>query len=277
MNPERDRPGVEAGLAALAGRQYGVVTRDQLRRLGIGDTGIRARLRTQRLHRLHRGVYAVGHCALPSKAHWMAAVLACGDGAVLSHTAAAAHLQIRESSASRVDVTVPGLGGRRTRAGIRIHRSGRLTQEDVTVHEGIQVTTVARTLLDLADVLNGQALKRAIDEAEYLRVLDMTALIAAVDRNPGRSGAKLLEAAGGALELTESVLEDRFSPWWSGADWRGPESARGWRATGWTSTGRRRSWSSSWTASPRTAPEPGSKAIGGGTGGWGGRACGRSG
>jgi very-short-patch-repair endonuclease len=210
MNPESDQPFDERRLAGLAGRQYGVVTREQLHALGVGETGIRERLRTDRLHRLHRGVYAVGHRALPAKAHWMAAVLACGEGAALSHVAAAAHHQIRASSAVLIDVTAPTRSGRRRQPGIRLHRSGRLGKEDVTVHEGIPVTTVARTLLDLADVLNRQALKRAIDEAEYLRLLDMTALIAAVDRNPGRSGAKLLEAAGGALELTESVLEDRF-------------------------------------------------------------------
>ena len=197
-------------MAALAGVQYGVVTRQQLRDLGVGDTGIRERLRTKRLHRIHRGVYAVGHSALPARAHWMAAVLACGDGAVLSHTAAGAHHQLRASSASRVDVTVPRRSGSRHQHGIRLHRSGRLTPEDVTVRDGIPITTVARTLLDLADVLQRPALKRAIDEAEYLRLLDMTAVIAAVDRNPGRRGARLLEVAKGPLELTKSALEDRF-------------------------------------------------------------------
>jgi very-short-patch-repair endonuclease len=210
MNPESDQPTIDRLLAELAERQYGVVTREQLRLLGVGETGIRERLRTHRLHRLHRGVYAVGHRALPSKAHWMAAVLACGKGAALSHTAAAAHHEIRHSSAATVDVTVPARSGRRRRRGIRLHRSGRLGPEDVTVREGIPVTTVARTLLDLADVLNSQALKRAIDEAEYLRLLDLNALGAAVDDNPGRRGAKLMAAARGPAELTRSTLEDRF-------------------------------------------------------------------
>jgi very-short-patch-repair endonuclease len=182
----------------------------QLRRLGLGEHGIAARIRTGRLHRIHRGVYAVGHSVLPARAHYMAAVLACGPGAALSHVAAAAHLGIRASSASRVDVTVPRRSGRRSPPGIRLHRSGRLTDPDVTVHEGIPTTTVARTLLDLADVLSNQALKRAINEAEYLRLLDTTALIAVVNDNPGRCGARLLNAAKGPLELTESVLEDRF-------------------------------------------------------------------
>lgn len=210
MNPKVDQPGADAAIAALAECQHGVVTRQQLRDLGVGDTGIRERLRTRRLHRLYRGVYAVGHTVLTGKGYLLAAVLACGDGAALSHQAAAAHLQIRASSASMVDVTVPRRSGRKAQRGIRLHRSGRLGPEDVTVHEGIPTTTVARTLLDLADVLPTQALKRAMDEADYLRLLDMTALIAAVDRNPGRRGAKVMEAVKGAPELTRSVLEDRF-------------------------------------------------------------------
>jgi very-short-patch-repair endonuclease len=210
MNPDSDQPPLDARVAELAEAQYGAVTRQQLRDLGVGDTGIRERVRTRRLHRLHRGVYAVGHSVLPAKGHWMAAVLACGEGAALSHVAAAAHHQLRASSATLIDVTVRTRAGRRAPRGVRLHRSGRLSEEDVTVREGIPVTTVARTLLDLADVLSTQALTRVIAEADYLRLLDMTALIAVVERNPGRRGAKLLEAAAGPLELTRSALEERF-------------------------------------------------------------------
>jgi very-short-patch-repair endonuclease len=210
MGTESDHPEVEARLAALAGRQYGVATRAQLRSLGVGEHGIAERVRTKRLHRLHRGVYAVGHKALRSEAHRMAAVLACGPGAVLSHAAAGAHLQIRPSCATRIDVSVPARSGRRHRPGIRLHRCTRLAPEDVTIHEGIPTTTVARTLLDLADQLSDQALKRAIDETDFRRLFDLSALIAAVDRNPGRSGAKVLRAVCAEAELTRSVLEDRF-------------------------------------------------------------------
>src|SRR5829696_689346 len=80
MNPDSDQPPLDARVAELAEAQYGVVTRQQLRDLGVGDTGIRERVRTRRLHRLHRGVYAVGHSVLPAKGQWMAAVLACGEG-----------------------------------------------------------------------------------------------------------------------------------------------------------------------------------------------------
>ncbi|MGH2762186.1 MAG: DUF559 domain-containing protein [Thermoleophilaceae bacterium] len=197
-------------LAATARRQYGLVTREQLRRLGVGETGIRERIRTRRLHRLHRGVYALGHDALVAEAYWLAAVLACGEGAVLSHVSAAAHWNIRKSAAARVDVTVPARSGRRHRRGIRVHRTGRLRRDEVTVHEGIPVTTVARTLLDVADVLPDQALKRTIDESEHQRLFDLTALIVVVEANPGRRGAKVLALATSPPELTRSQLEQSF-------------------------------------------------------------------
>ncbi len=210
MNTESAQPPVDALIYAVAKRQRGVITREQLRRLGLSEHGIAERIRTGRLHRLHRGVYAVGHDVLRPEAYWLAAVLACGEGAVLSHASAAAHWGIRPSAAASVDVTVPVRSGRRSRKGIRLHRSGRLGEREVTVHEGIPVTTVARTLLDLADVLPRHALKRTIDEAEYQRLVDMTALIAAVQENPGRRGAQVIELARAEAEMTRSELEQRF-------------------------------------------------------------------
>jgi very-short-patch-repair endonuclease len=210
MGTKTDQPPLDARVSAVARRQYGVITREQMRRLGLGEHGIAERVRTKRLHRLHRGVYAVGHDALRPEARWLAAVLACGEEAVLSHASAAAHWGIRRSAAVRIDVTVPSRSGRTRRRGIRIHRSGRLAAEEVTVHEDIPTTTVARTLLDLADALTTGALKRTIAEAEYLRLLDMTSLIAAVQANPGRRGARVLTIARAEPEWTRSELEDRF-------------------------------------------------------------------
>src|SRR5919199_516964 len=97
----------DRAIATLAARQYGVVTRAQLRAIGLGDSAIGHRAAVGRLHRVHRGVYAVGHRLLPPRGAWMAATLACGEGAVLSHGAAAALWQIRASDAGVVDVTVP--------------------------------------------------------------------------------------------------------------------------------------------------------------------------
>ena len=197
-------------MAAVAAQQYGVVTRSQVLAAGIGETGIKERVRSERLLQLHRGVYALGHRELKREGHWLAAVLACGPGAVLSHVDAAALWNIRPSASALVHVTVPSRAGRKQQKGLRVHRSGRLGTDQVTVHESIPVTSLARTLLDLADVLTRRALKRAMDEADYLRLLDMTALIAAVDGNPGRRGAKLLRAAHGPAEMTKSQLEQRF-------------------------------------------------------------------
>jgi very-short-patch-repair endonuclease len=140
----------------------------------------------------------------------LAAVLACGPGAVLTHRDAAVLWDLRQSNSAKIDVTVPSRNGRKRHAGIRAHRSGRLRRDEVTVRNGIPVTTVARTLLDLADVLDGQALKRTITEAEYLNLFDLAAINAVVQNNPGRRGAKLMEAAGGRLHRTRSTLDRRF-------------------------------------------------------------------
>jgi hypothetical protein len=210
MGRETDQPSLDPRVAAIAEGQYGVVTFEQLLGLGLGEHGIYERVRTMRLLRLHRGVYAVGHEQLRGEGYWLAAVLACGEGAVLSHASAAALWKIRGSAAAVIDVTVPSRAGRVGRKGIRIHRSGRLGVHDVTLRDGIPVTTVARTLLDLADVLPRQALKRALDESEYQRLFDLTALTAVVNANPGRRGATLLKLAADPSNLTRSELENRF-------------------------------------------------------------------
>jgi very-short-patch-repair endonuclease len=160
--------------------------------------------------RLHRGVYAVGHDRLRIEGRWLAAVMACGPGAVLSHRDAAQLWGLRQSSSALIDVTVPSQNGRIRRRGIRVHRSGRISPEEVTRVDGIPVTTVARTLLDLADVLDKQALRRAITEAEYTGRFDLTSVTAVVELNPGRRTRKLMEAAHARQHRTRSPLEDRF-------------------------------------------------------------------
>lgn len=176
-------------LGRLAERQWGVVTRAQLADLGLRDRGFAEWVRSGRLRRLYRGVYAVGHDRLRLEGRWLAAVMACGPGAALSHRDVAALWELRQSHSALIDVTVPSQNGRR-RSGIRIHRSSRLRPEEVTVRHGIPVTMVARTLLDLADVLQRQALKSVITEAEYLKRFDLTAINAVVQNNPGRRGAR---------------------------------------------------------------------------------------
>jgi very-short-patch-repair endonuclease len=203
-------PPRDARLAALARRQHGVVSLAQLLDLGLSLKGIAERVRTGRLHRIHRGVYAVSPAPLRVEGYWLAAVLACGPGAVLSHRSAAELWELRPSAATTIDVTVPSRAGRAKRRGIKVHRSSRLAPEETLVRDGIPVTTVARTVLDLADVLQTQALKRAIDEAEYRGRFDLTSLTAVVQNNPGRRGAKLLALAKEPAQRTRSDLEIDF-------------------------------------------------------------------
>jgi hypothetical protein len=165
-----------------------------------------------RLHRVHVGVYAVGHRKLSAHGHRMAAVLACGPGAVFSHRAGAALWGLRASARPRIDVTV-GRGGRGG-PGIDVHRVRALHPDDRTVHDGIPVTTVARTLLDLAEVLRANEVERAFDEAERLRLLDMRALAAVCERATGRHGLRvlrpLLADARPSVAETRSPLERVF-------------------------------------------------------------------
>lgn len=135
---------------------------------------------------MHRGVYAVGHPVTGVRAKLLAAVLACGPGAVLSHRSAAALWNIRPSATPLVDVTVPTRAGRSKRRGIRVHRSSTLGDEDATRLHGIAITSVARTILDLAQVLPKREVDKAIDLAVRLRLFDLASLHAAVERAPGR-------------------------------------------------------------------------------------------
>ena len=136
-------------LARVAARQHGVITSAQLAGIGIDVNAIGHRVRSGRLHRVHRGVYAVGHDKLSNEGRWMAAVLAYGGDTVLSHRSAAELWRLLHPRAGAVDVTVPGRSGRNGRPGIRLHRSTTLTQQQCTRRANIPVTTPARTLADL--------------------------------------------------------------------------------------------------------------------------------
>src|SRR3954470_19097845 len=120
MRPRNITPDI--GVADLAAERHGVVTRDEMRELGLTDAAIARRARAGRLHRLHRGVYAVGHAAVGLHGRWLAAVLATGDGALLSHRSAAALWGMLSTSAPRIDVIVPPKSGRRSTETIRIRR-----------------------------------------------------------------------------------------------------------------------------------------------------------
>src|SRR4051794_23310387 len=157
----------DALIARLAANQHGVISIAQLERLGTGRQGRATRIEAGRLHRVHRGVYAVGHPGLSEKGRWMAAVLACGPDAILSHTSAAALWRLLPQRGF-VHVIVPGHG--RPRQGIRVHRSRTLFPSEVTRRYGIPVTTPSRTLADLRRILPRRQFARALREAEYLKL-----------------------------------------------------------------------------------------------------------
>src|SRR3954452_21721754 len=205
-------PLVDRRVAELARRQYGVVATWQLAELGLPQQAVSHRVAAGRLHRVHHGVYSVGHAVLGSRGHWMAAVLACGPGAALSHASAAALWDMRRSDARIVDVTARRSG--RKRPGLRIHRPRTLPRDEVTTREGIPTTTPARTILDLAALLSATRLNRLLDQAEILELTDYPSLDALARAHPGHHGSAKLQRAlrthYAGITLTNSDVEVRF-------------------------------------------------------------------
>jgi hypothetical protein len=212
--PQLQEPPTDVRISRLAEGQHGVVSLPQLQLLGLSARAVRDRVARGRLTRLHRGVYAVGHARLTKRGHWMAAVLAYGSKAALSHRSASALHGIRPDNRAKVDVTVPSRSAR-SRPGIDVHASTTLTEADVTTIDGIPCTTLPRTLLDLAEVVPRRAVEKAIDQAEVLRIFDLRAVEEVLSRANGRRGAALLarvlaEYRGPTLtdgELEELALE----------------------------------------------------------------------
>jgi hypothetical protein len=198
-------------MAELARGQHGVVARRQLAQIGLDDDAICHRIAGGRLHRLHPGVYAVGHLALPREGGWMAAVLAAGDGAVLSHASAAALWGLMPP-ARLPEVTVP----RSSRSTPRLRRHcSFLAPDEVAMQKAIPVTSVARTLFDMAVQTRPWEFERLVREAEFLKLPQVPSLGELYARHPRRRGARLVRRTlEGLSELrdgtTRSSLEDRF-------------------------------------------------------------------
>jgi very-short-patch-repair endonuclease len=202
IDPSRDHE-----LARLAAAQHGVVATRQL--LAIGYSRRQAeRLADKRLlHRLYRGVYAVGHTCLTARGRWMAAVLACGVEAVLSHLAGAALWEISSKPSGAIDVTAPWMH-RLTR--VRCHVARRLDPADQTTLDGIPVTSLNRTLLDLAELLHPQRLRSTLEAAQRRDLLNAAQLHAYLDASPGRHGLKPLRAALTTLADHAPWTQSRF-------------------------------------------------------------------
>ncbi|MFN8546334.1 MAG: type IV toxin-antitoxin system AbiEi family antitoxin domain-containing protein, partial [Candidatus Binatia bacterium] len=181
-------------IVELASRQFGVVSRRDLAAAGLRAGAIDRRIASGLLVPLHRGVYAVGHTALRREGRWLAAVLACGPDAVLSHRSAARAAGVRHADPPFVEVTSPR-GRGRGRRGLVVHE-GRLTGDDVMLMYGvIPITTLERTLLDVAEVEPPRELERQLDRAVQLRRYDGPAIDATIARAHGRHGIRPLAAA----------------------------------------------------------------------------------
>jgi len=202
-------PPLDARVAALAAEQHGVVSVTQLLELGMSRAAIHVRVRNGRLHRLHRGVYAVGHEALTLDARFMAAVLASGPAAALGYRSGGALWTIMTWEDTHLIEVIVVHGAGRSRPGLHIHCARRLDPRDVTRRHGIPVTTPARTLLDLADVLTDKGLRRAVRQAQALHLTNVHQIADVLTRSNGRRGASRLAAliADGPAP-TRSELED---------------------------------------------------------------------
>jgi very-short-patch-repair endonuclease len=206
----------EREIVDLVGRQQGVITHGQLTTIGVGRRTIDRWLSSGRLRRVHRDIYAFGPRPLTKRGKWLAAVLALGPRAFLSHRSAAALWGLARDR-PRVDVNAPR--GRQVRpgraSGIKVHRC-KFEPDEVTMRDGIPVSTVARTLFDFAEWSQPYELKSAWDEASRLKLLRVPEVAMVYERGRGRRRARrqirpFLQAEQRHVEDTASPLEDRFA------------------------------------------------------------------
>ena len=177
---------MDLAILACAERHHGVVTHSQLVALGMSGPAITRPVRQGRLQRLYPAVYAVGHSALTHSGHQLAAVLAHGPRAVLAYRSAGRLWGIVRSAETVIEVAAPR--SREPKRGVLTHTTRRLDEEDRSVIDGIPVTGIARTIVDLAEVLSDGWLERAVHEAEVRGLFDLVAIEEALGRVPGRRG-----------------------------------------------------------------------------------------
>jgi len=210
---EARRQTVDRWIAAMAEKQQGLVTLGQLGSVGLTGDAVRKRVERGRLHPQFEGVYAVGYPALTRESRYMAAVLACGASALLSHESAGELWGIRESPGRLIHVTAPNRRGR-SPAGILAHRDSSIVTADRTAIRRIPCTTVSRTLLDLAAGVSTWELRKAVAEAEVQGLLDIGDVRVLIRRSRGRRGVARLRLCIDALDpttkRTRSELERRF-------------------------------------------------------------------
>jgi REase_MTES_1575/AbiEi antitoxin C-terminal domain len=218
MARQRNHAAGDAEIARIATGQEGIISIGQLRGAGLSRQAVSHRGKLSRLHRIHRGVYAVGHEAVDRKGRLLAAALACGPGAAISHLSAAALWGLRKVEPVVIDVIVPCEAGRKI-DGIRARRCRYPTPDELAVFEGVPCTTPSRTLVDLAGVLSRGSLRRAVEQAAVLGMLDLATLDIAMTQAKGRRGIRMLETIlvawrgeNGRLPRLRSPLEGRIFP-----------------------------------------------------------------
>jgi very-short-patch-repair endonuclease len=202
--------GADRLIAEVAEQQHGLIARRQLRERGIGRGGIEARVERGQLHAVHRGVYAVGHRVLSRRARWMAAVLACGPDSVLSHRSAGELWGFLPRFSTLLEVT--RARGWRAPVGLIAHQAP-LRSDEVGLIDGIPVTSVPRTLFDLAGVLTRRQLERALNEVEVRQLTDRLSIPDLLARYPHKRGAAKLRELLASDEpggVTDEELEERF-------------------------------------------------------------------
>jgi len=210
--PAATRPAIDAIVTRLAVRQHGVLGRRQLLAAGVPVHCVERRVRTEQFVAVHRGVYRVGPVVGPL-AREMAAVLACGDGALLADRSAAAVWDFhRLDPAQTPDVLVVGRTASRV-PGIRTRTVAWLDPDEATLYEGVPITAPGRTLIDLAAVVPPRSLEQALARAERAGLADRAALAAMLTRRRPSAGVGVLRAliaADGRLALTRSEAESRL-------------------------------------------------------------------
>jgi very-short-patch-repair endonuclease len=205
-----------SAIRELVARQHGVIARRQLLAIGLSAGGIDHWVRNERLVVVRRGVYALGHAELRRQGHVLAAVLAVGDDAVLSHRSAARQWGLRPWSGTFVEISVPSRRGIKVKRDLRVHNATDLHPWEITEDDGIPLTTPARTLLDLAAVVPPHQLRRAVERAEQLEIYDHVAVLRVLAAHPRRPGSPALKAlladlqAHGTTSMTRSDLEALF-------------------------------------------------------------------
>jgi predicted transcriptional regulator of viral defense system/very-short-patch-repair endonuclease len=203
------RDQTDAAVAAQAADAHGVLSLDELLDCGLSTHAVGRRVAAGRLHRIHRGVYAVGHPGLTREGRWLAAVKACGPGALLSHHSAAMLYGFLPYEPGRPHVTVPD-ARRRTVAGIRVHRARVVHPHDVWRHHGVPVVTAPRAVLEMAATESDAAVRRAMSRAQSAYITNHRQLAAILDRTGARPGrARYIRVLASEPPATRTDLEDR--------------------------------------------------------------------